>query len=108
MTKAEDEMRLQPTTARRRGETPEERKERYAHNAAVEAELAVKRARASRRGARLNQNAADNARRNGDAEAARLYTAIAEAQADIADAHEEIAEKANALASHYTREQEKQ
>lgn len=98
MTQAEDRKRMRLGSS---SQAYEERREHYARNAQVEADRAVSRARASRRGVTVARSAADNARRNSDLAAASLYTQMAAVHSYIAEAQQEMAEIAQAVSAHY-------
>lgn len=94
---------LPPNQRRKSGQTYWERLPRYAENADLSAGHANGGARTWARSAYFNEQAAANALRNGDHDAAALYTEMAEAGRDAAEALRDMAKAARSVAAHFRR-----
>jgi hypothetical protein len=84
------------------GETYEERFPRYAHNAGVTARFHDDYTARQRKAAELHARAAAYAAGHGDAKAEYLYSEMAAAALDAADALEDLASRARQVQEHYT------
>lgn len=91
----------EPQRGKRSEHTYEQRFGRYAANAQLSAEHGDRGAHGWGRSAFYAQQAAENAEANGDPEAARLYTEMADAARDVADACQNFAAAARDIAEHY-------
>jgi hypothetical protein len=90
------------------GETYKERFPRYAYNAGVTASYSGEYAARQRNAAKLHARAADYAGSNDDETAAELYSEMAKAALDAAEALEDLAGLASQVQEHYTTNNEQE